>query len=219
MPTVKGMVTRHLGINTLKRISAIFGCLLFLISFISPFYNIIGITSGGRFSTYYLSYESDHHYSFLFHFGSGQYWFSDYWFGPYLAVGLGIPWIFVPMFTIQALTLLFDVASIIFNRRILPFAPVLLSLLTIALMVYTGMMLSGEYQLGFYLVFPSLVLFLSFFVLNELTNSRQTKPAGDSSISTAGTTHNDTSLQANNRQNLSTSSRFLSISLVRSILL
>ncbi|MGA3193053.1 MAG: hypothetical protein ABSD73_11175 [Candidatus Bathyarchaeia archaeon] len=219
MATIKGMVTRHLGINTLKRFFATFGCLLFLISFISPFYNISGITTAGRTTTYYWSYESDYHYSFDFHFGSSQYWFSDYWFSPYLDVGLGIPWILVPMFTIQALTLLFGVASIIFNRRILPFASVLLSLLTIALMVYTGMMISGEYQLGFYLVFPSLILFLSAFVLNGMAKRKQTKPTGDSSISTVGTAHTNASLHANGRQNLSTCCRFLSVSLVLSILL
>lgn len=92
-----------------------------------------------------------------------------------MVIGFGIPWILISMFTIQVLTLLFGVASIIFNRRMLSFAPVLLNLLTIALMVYTGMMeevYPGEYQLGFYLVFPSLVLFLFAFVLNEMTKKR-----------------------------------------------
>jgi hypothetical protein len=145
-------------------------------------------TLAGGSSTYYWSYGSDYHYSINFHFGSSQYWFSNYWFSPYLDVGLGIPWILVSMFTIQALTLLFGVATLIFNRRILPFASVLLSLLTVALMVYTGMMYSGEYQLGYYLVFPSTVLFLSAFVLDEMNKKRQTGPTGDSGILTAGTT-------------------------------
>jgi hypothetical protein len=130
------------------------------------------ITLAGSSSTYYWSYESDYHYSIVFHFGSSQYWFSDYWFTPYLDVGLGIPWILIPMFTIQALTLLFGVASIIFKRRIFPFVSVLLNLLTIALMVYTGTMYSGEYQLGYYLAIPSLVMFSSAFVLNEAAIAR-----------------------------------------------
>jgi hypothetical protein len=171
MATIKDMVAGHLDFNTLKRICAAFGCLLFLISFISPFYTINMITLAGGSSTYYWSYESDYHYAIIAHFGSSQHWFCDYWFSPYLDVGLRIPWILVSMFTIQALTLLFGVVSIIFTRRMLSFAPVLLSLLTIALMVCTGIIEEiyfGEYQVGFYLIFPSLVLFLSAFVLDEL---------------------------------------------------
>jgi hypothetical protein len=138
-------------------------------------------TGAGGSSTYYWSYGSDYHYSINFHFGSSQYWFSNYWFSPYLDVGLRIPWILVSMFTIQALTLLFGVASMIFNRRILSFAPVLLSLLTIALMVYTDMIEEiyfGEYQLGYYLVYPSVAMFIFAFLLNEVTKKMQaTKPA------------------------------------------
>ena len=194
-------------IHALKRICVVLGCLLFLISFISPFYHDRVLTLYGRESTYYWSYEYDYHYSVELHVGSSQQWFSDYWFNTYLPAGLRIPWILVPMFTIQVLTLLFGVASFIFNRRILSFAPFLLSLLTIALMVYTSMMpsgypeeaYSGEYELGFYLVLPSLVLFLSAFVLNEMTKKRQTRLTGDSSISTTGNTHH-TSLYVNDRQ-------------------
>jgi len=166
------------------------GCLVFLFSVIFPFYHVstfMGL-EGYQQSTNYWSYKYDYYWSyFLFgsHFGSSQQWFSDYWFAPYsasslgLSLGLGIPWILLPMFIIQVLTLLFGVAFIIFNRRILGFAPVLLGLLTIALMVYVGMFpygvgISGTYQLGFYLVFPSLFLFLSAFALNELTKKQQT---------------------------------------------
>jgi hypothetical protein len=158
-------------LDILRKALVVIACVVFLFSVISPFYTISMKTLAGGSSTYYSSYESDYQYAIMAHFGSSKTWFSDYWFSPYLGVGLGIPWILIAMFIIQVLTLLFGVASIIFNRRILSFAPVLLSLLTIALMVYTGMVEQiylGEYQLGFYLVFPSLVLFLSAFVLNEV---------------------------------------------------
>jgi hypothetical protein len=172
MATLRNMFARSVDTNALKRISAILGCVLFLISFISPFYTISMFTLAGESSTHYWSYESDYHYIINGHF-VGQTWFSDYWFSPYLGVGFRIPWILVSMFTTQVLTLFFGVASIIFKRRMLSFAPVLLSLLTIGLMVRTGMpkdiILHGEYQLGYYLVFPSLVLFLSAFVMNEVT--------------------------------------------------
>lgn len=175
------MSTRFLVNKTVRRVITILGCLIFLISFISPFYTISMKTLAGGSSTYYWSYVSDYHYSIDFHFGSSQYWFSNYWFSPYLDVGLRIPWILVSMFTIQALTLLFGVASMIFNRRMLSFAPVLLSLSTIALMVYTDMIEEiyfGEYQLGYYLVYPSVAMFIFAFLLNEETKKMQaTKPA------------------------------------------
>lgn len=157
----------------LKALLTILGFLVFLFSIILPFY---AISMGSGFygsSTQYWSYESHGHYGRM----SGQSWFSDYWFNPYMVIGLGIPWILVSMFTIQVLTLLFGAASIIFNRRMLSSAPVLLSLLAIALMLYTGMMeetYSGKYQLGFYLAFPSLILFLSAFALSEVIKKRQT---------------------------------------------
>lgn len=171
MVAFRNISTKPLAINTLARIFATLGCLLFLISLISPFYSLRFTTLDGIASYYYKSYESDYHSGMSRIVGHD--WFFNYWRLP------GIPWILVPMFVIQALTLLFGVAFIIFNRRILSLAPVLLSPLTIYLMtVSAGMMLSGyggEYQLGFYLVFPSLALFLSAFVLNEIALKRQTK--------------------------------------------
>ena len=157
-----------LNINTLARIFATLGCLLFLISLISPFYHNWYITLNGGASYYYRSYESDHNAGITPVVGHD--WFFNYWSLP------GTPWMLVPMFVIQALTLLLGAAFIIFNRRILSLAPVLLSPLTIFLMaISAGMIISGyggEYQLGFYLVFPSIVLFLSAFILNEIALKR-----------------------------------------------
>lgn len=163
------------GANTLPRILATFGCLLFLISLIHPFYHNWYINLGGGTSYYYRSYESERATGISRMVGFD--WFFNYWRLP------GIPWILMPMFVIQALTLLFGVAFIIFDRRIYSLAPVLLSPLTIYLMTVSAGMISsgyeagGDYQLGFYLVFPSLVLFLSAFVLNEITLKRQIKSA------------------------------------------
>jgi hypothetical protein len=178
--------------NVLKRVLSIFACLLFLFSFIFPFYFA---RSSSYFSTYW-SYFWSYRYSWagngrLAPFGdighvSYEYWFLAYWFptpsfGPHtlriLVSSLWIP--LLSMFTIQVLTLLSGMISVIFNRRILLFAPVLLSLLLIGLMTCTGVMLSGyfgefnsEYQFGYDLAFPSLVLFSAAFILNELTIKR-----------------------------------------------
>jgi hypothetical protein len=187
MAAFRNISTKSLDIHALKRICVILGCLLFLISFISPFYHIKVFYLAGASSTYYWSYEFENHYSFFNQSGLNQQWFSDYWFTPYLSVRFGITWILLPLFTIQVLTLLFSVVSIILSRRVLLLAPVLLSISAMALMVGTSMMpseypvsYSGEYQLGFYLVFLSLVPFLSAFVLGGMTKKMQTEPTVDS---------------------------------------
>jgi hypothetical protein len=202
--TFRNISTKSLDINTLKRISAILGCLLFVISFVSPFYlTKFYSVAPSRCWAYFWSYKynldglypsSPFNKSFLV-YHSNEYWFPDYWFSghsysPVIVDGVvpTVPQIpLLSMFTIQALTLIFGAVSIIFNRRTLSFAPVLLSLLAMALMVNIGIMLSGypkeiysgEYQLGFYLVFPSLFLFFSAFVLNELMKREKTRSKRD----------------------------------------
>ena len=82
------------------------------------------------------------------------------------------------MFIFQALVLAFGIASIHFKRRVMLAAPVCLSVAVLGLMLYTGEILgysNEDYQLGYYLVFPSLALFLSAFILNEVTKKQQTK--------------------------------------------
>jgi hypothetical protein len=182
----KNMSTKFLVVNSVKKISVIIGCLLFLISFISPFYSFSEKTLAGGSSTYYRSFESDYYYAIMFHFGSGHYWFSDYWFSPYLDVGPGIPWILIPLFTVQVLTLVFGVAFIISERRMLSFESIAFSVVALALMTYTGERVNeelapysvGQYQLGYYIVYASMTMFLLAFLLNEVTKKMQTaKPA------------------------------------------
>jgi hypothetical protein len=174
------MFTRFLVINNLRKVLAILGCLLFVFSFIYPLYYAEFITLAGGGSTYYWSYKVDYRIIITVVFHQDQYWFSNYWFSSYGWIGLGIPWILISLFTVQVLTLVFGIASIIFKRRILSFTPVLLSLTAIALVIYIGMIVAGigiywwQYQLGYYLIYPSAILFMSAFALNEVTNKRQT---------------------------------------------
>lgn len=168
------MFTRFMVINILKKVLALLGCLLFVFSFIYPLYYARFITLAGSGSTYYWSYKVDHRNDIMAVLHSNQYWLSNYWFSSYSFVGLGIPWILISLFTVQVLTLVFGLASVIFNRRILTSTPALLSLAVMALMIYTGEILSGyrfygEYQQGYYLIYPSVIMFLSAFGLNEAT--------------------------------------------------
>jgi len=161
-------------INILKKVLALLGCLLFVFSFIYPLYYARFITLAGSGSIYCWSYKVDYRNYIMAVSHSNQYWLSNYWFSPYSFVGLGTPWILISLFTVQVLTLVFGLASVIFNRRILTSAPALLSLAVMALMICTGEILSGyrfygEYQQGYYLLYPSVILFLSAFGLSEVT--------------------------------------------------
>jgi hypothetical protein len=165
------MPIRFLAIDFLKKVLAIVGCLLFALSLIYPFYFIWFPTLAGGTSIYYWSYKADYRPIINWALHSNQHWFSDYWFSSYF-VGFRIPWILVSMLTLQALTLAFGIASVVFSRRILSFAPVLFSLPVLALIIGTSWMLSSrglllEYQLGYYLIYPSIILFVSASVLTE----------------------------------------------------
>jgi len=99
-----------------------------------------------------------------------SYWFSSNWQSPLKVVITGI-------FIIQILTLAFGLASVAFNRRLFSITPVVLSLILLALMLFTGFTIAQqgwgtqvqkssfgggaeEFRLGFYLILPSLTMFL-----------------------------------------------------------
>lgn len=163
------MSTRFWVINILKKVLAIFGCLFFLFSVISPFFVVFYPL--GAISNYYLSYRRD----FYGNFGTTrQYWFINNWGTTVLAT---MSWALASMFIFQVLTLVFGLGSVFFNRRILSFAPVLLCLGVLGLMIYTEQTIGGvlgEYQQGYYLIYPSVILFVSAFALNEVIKMRQT---------------------------------------------
>jgi hypothetical protein len=170
-------ISRKLGVF-LKALPTILGCLVFLFSIILPFYYRLPITHGGPVWTYYWSFKAVARGWPGAIFGQAlvfPHWFFDYWFSENV-FSLGNSWIPLAMFIVQALALAFGIASIHFKRRSMLAAPVCLSVAVLALMLYTSEILPyGDYQLGYYLVFPSLALFLSAFILNEVTKKQQTK--------------------------------------------
>lgn len=165
----------------LMALLTILGCLVFLFSIILPFYNTLYFDAynhgGFVYTLYYWSFKFDYRvwggvarYSHV-----SSYWFLDYWFSENV-FSLENSWMPIAMVAVQALVLAFGIASIHFKRRAMLAAPVCLSVAVIALMFYTGKILPyGEYSIGYYLVFPSLALFLSAFILNEVTKKQQTK--------------------------------------------
>ena len=185
----KGLSTRLLVINSLRKPLAILGCLLFLFSVVHPFYHVA--VGGSGFSSKELwSFKDDVQYwvgmipqpppeNFPIYL---QLWFSNYWFSSLGFFGLGIPWILISLFIVQVLTLIFGVALIVSNRRILSFEPIIFSTAALVLMTYAAKVISNgaflfvsfQYQLGYYLVYPSVVLFVCAFALNEAVKKRQT---------------------------------------------
>jgi ABC-type multidrug transport system fused ATPase/permease subunit len=171
----------HSATNALGKTLTVFGCLLFLFSFIFPFcYALLSFPLGPSesWSTYYWSYSVDSRNVYTTAASVvAHYWYFDYWFNQsYGPVGFGMPWILISLFTVQALTLMFGVLFIVCNRRILSFEPIMLSIATVALMTYTGWVVSGDalvlsfqYQLGYYVVYPAIAMFLFAFLLNEVT--------------------------------------------------
>jgi hypothetical protein len=154
----------------LKVLATILGCLVFLFSIILPFYYVRGLGLDSEDITYW-SFKADYVWTFP---PSHHLLFFDYWFGTYFSLGISLTTL--SMFIVQALVLALGIASIHFKRRAMLAAPVCLSVAVTALMLYIGEILPyGVYQLGYYLVFPSLALFFSAFTLNEVTKKQQTK--------------------------------------------
>ena len=182
MVNLKNMSTKFLIINVVRRVIVIFGCLVFVFSFISPFYFISSEFGGTGSSTHYWSFKSDYYYSMdLRGSGSSHLWFSSYWFTHSLAGGIGIPWVLVSLFTVQVLTLVFGVVFIFSSRRTLSFEPIIFSIAALVLMTSTAkvitngnFLLVSQYQLGYYLVYPSVALFVCAFALNEVVKKIQT---------------------------------------------
>ena len=176
----------HSTLSSIRKTLTVLGCLFSLFSLIFPFCYVLLIFPLGpleSWSTYYWSYSVDSHNVYTTVAPSiAHYWFFDYWFNQsYVGVGLGIPWILILLFTVQVLTLIFGVIFISSSRRILSFEPIMFSIAVVALMTYTGWVISGDtgvlsfqYQLGYYLIYPAMVVFLFAFLLNQVSKNGQT---------------------------------------------
>jgi hypothetical protein len=104
-------------------------------------------------------------------------WLNNYWASNYVENAFDYRSVFTSMFACQLITLALGLVSIKFSRRTLLLAPVLLSLPTALLMTYVGqtispLIISGGYQLGYYLIYPAIAMFLFAFVLNEIAKKR-----------------------------------------------
>lgn len=180
MADSKGNSVRHLGI--LRMVLLILGCLLFLGSAIFPFLHEIRPASiipedSDRTSYWSLKCFTQQVRS-LFLYQTVEYWFYDYWVKEY-AYKSELPLVFVFMLVAQILTLISGVASVFLNKRILALAPAILCPMVTALMVYVGTSLRSweiSYQQGYWLTYPSMLLFIAAFTLSLLSHKKFKKP-------------------------------------------
>jgi len=143
-----------------------------VLSLIYPFYNAQYYVPAGHFEIYYWSYKASYHViDVMGRNGSEQFLFSGFWFGaPFLESEMALKLIL--LFTVQILTLVFGFLYAIFNRRVLSYLVISLSLWIIALMISAVSAYGynngwNNYEPGFWLVFPAFALFLSALALNE----------------------------------------------------
>jgi hypothetical protein len=168
-------------ILVLRALSAL-ACLVFLFSITSPFFftlhqnsifpedlSMIRLWSFKSYTTPWLRVPAPY-----------ENWFFDYWIKE-SAYRLEFLAMFPLMFVAQLLTLTSGVASILTRKRFLFWVPVFFCLIVIALMIYvmayvriTPRIIYGwQDQEGFWLTFPSLVLFLSASLLNEIAEKKK----------------------------------------------
>lgn len=155
---------------------------------ILPFYQIYNNWFHG--GVIFQNYWTFKYYSYTLRFketlASPDYFFFDYWFGqngsgpPFLAtssLGQNVASALMGAFGIQLSTIVVGLASLFFKKRILLVAPFCLSLTVLGLMTYSEKEIYayGTNQLGYWLLIPSTALFLSAFILNEVTKKQQTK--------------------------------------------
>jgi hypothetical protein len=183
MVNPKNLAAESLAISIIRRVVSTLASLLLIISIASPFCSVgasgyFGIVNAKQGAVFW-SYRSDFYYSSGILFTGPprrQYWFFDYWFSYLNRDLLKLAWMILPMFILQVLTLVFGIISIISNRRILSLAPVCFSVIVPALIIYTINRLFeiaqfGNYEQGYYFSYYSVGLFLSAFVLNEVTEN------------------------------------------------
>jgi hypothetical protein len=184
MSNFRETFSRHPSVTTVRKSVTVLGCLFFMFSLILPFYYAkwVAVLAGSTWSDNYWSYMAIMH-SLTGMFGqplsgSQVFLFHQYWSGGW---GLtdDIQSVLMPMFEVQLLTLVFALVPIRFSRRPLLLAPVLSGSVVAALMTYAGEKISGDtealsgaYQPGYYLVYAAIGMFLSAFLLNEVTKNR-----------------------------------------------
>jgi len=181
--------------NHCRMLVALIGFLLSFLSLISPFCKttiLIAIgPPGATVTNYYWAFKWEVHISsnYLNPASLMEYWFCGFWQGAFSNYFHSVSIVPVSLFIFQVLTVAFSIVSVFVKNRILSYLPIALSSYTLALMVIVSNLLFqemipphtnifgipnfGEYQLGYYLLYPSIALFITAFLLNEWVKREQ----------------------------------------------
>lgn len=163
---------RFFGINLLRRMPLLLACLFFSWSVLVPFYNYLAESMiETRYSISYWSFKAEIRgfYGLRTIQGVRQEWFFDYWFGDSW-LNLGLSWLLLAMFVAQIVTLATGIVSVFNAKKTIAAVPAATCLTTMLLMVYQNILLSSSnllvctYQLGYWLTYPSLGLFIMNFL-------------------------------------------------------
>ena len=171
-------------IRFLSDVLLLSACCLFLISIVEPFLtsNLIlprwyQLPVETEVSVTYGSYKAVV-YVDNFH---ERFFFNDYWFGNYEGfsiVIMDIPMFLIIMFTTQILTIALGLLSLGLRKEMTRLISFILSAIVILLMYKTCTDLndgffSAKFEAGYWLTYPSLILFLLASILSLLSHKRQ----------------------------------------------
>lgn len=194
-----------MSLSTWKKVLSILGCLLFLTSMAFPFRSVYYQKRSSfpeQNEDYWAYYWSFRSYTKTYgslsypHYEVADYWFSDCWVKFY-TYDSELFWAFTFIFMIQVLTLVIGVAFIFLDKKIL--APTVLCITVSVLMTLVNVspreanvFSRASYELGYWLTYPSMLLFLSASLLGPVTKKRQTAHLQESSSTSEDTIHTST---------------------------
>ncbi len=176
--------------RVLKIVLLLLGCLVFLLSMISPFYLLhapgMSFPICSNSLTYYWSFKSFNEKVEFLNFPPivpdpqetlTEYWFSDCWYSDYFIERLDLSKTLMAMFALQILTLLAGGISIFARSRLFALFPTVLCIAVILTMIHACVIFSSTYALdnrqqGYWLTYPSLFLFLSASIMSAVSTKQ-----------------------------------------------
>ena len=164
----------------LRRVVNVCACCLFLVSVLSPFVTVPHrtIIPEDAYSVTHWSHKATIKHLKLGHVvKSENLFFSTHWFEqqkPYSYLtpsSLGVSWVLVAMFLMQVLTMGFGFATLFRQGKSTQLLPLISCSFVTFLMVYVMVQAQNQtfglpkYELGCWLCYPSIILFLYAFIL------------------------------------------------------
>ena len=173
-------------IRFLSDVLLLSACCLFLISIVEPFLTSRLVLPYGGQMSHFIETRSVTCWSYkAIVYGSNYpewFFFNDYWFGVYegfsILLFMHVQTFLIMMFTTQILTIALGSLSLGLRKEKTRLLSFILSAIVILLMYKTCTDLndgffSAKYEAGYWLTYPSLILFLLASILSLLSHKRQ----------------------------------------------